>query len=74
MEPMVEYQDDCVACGLPCTPACKYYRKVPHFFCDNCGAECDPDEIYTGPDTGADLCEECVLEEVKQGLKRPYID
>lgn len=67
---MIEYQDDCVGCGLPCTPDCGYYQKVPHYFCDCCGDECDTDELYTGPETGADLCEACVLKE----LKRPYKD
>lgn len=34
---MVEYEDQCVDCGLPCFgPSCKY-KNVPVFRCDQCG-------------------------------------
>lgn len=65
---MIEYRDDCVGCGLPCTPVCRYHEKVPYYSCDECGDDLEPEELYIGPVSGRELCAECVLKE----LEKPY--
>lgn len=65
---MIEYQDDCVGCGLPCTPACRYHDKSPHYFCDDCGDECQPEELYRSED-GQELCESCVLKTIPKAYE-----
>lgn len=57
---MIQYEDDCVGCGLPCDRSCPYYEKQPHYCCANCGDECDPDELYLA-ENGDALCGDCIL-------------
>lgn len=35
---MIEYENDCVDCDLPCFSSCKYLH-YPHYYCDECGEE-----------------------------------
>lgn len=36
---MIIYENECVACGLPCLGSSCTYRNVPHYICDQCGEE-----------------------------------
>ena len=36
------------------------HRHVPHFYCDECGEEFDPDELYVID--GRWYCEDCLKE------------
>lgn len=59
---MVKYENECVGCssqGLPCLGDACRNRNVPHYYCDNCGEECDPDDLYD--DNGSMICEDCLL-------------
>ena len=51
---MIDYENDCVDCGLPCFNACKY-KNVPHYYCDECGAET---KLFRFD--GEELCLECI--------------
>jgi hypothetical protein len=55
---MKRIEDECVDCGLPCLGRACRYRAVPHWFCDECGQEFNPDELYAFD--GQELCEECL--------------
>ena len=56
------YQSDCVQCGLPCIGSgCDHY-ETPTYFCDECGAEVDPRELYIFD--GMELCKGCLLQNV----------
>lgn len=51
---MVEYKDECCACaspGYPCLGNSCSNRRVPHYYCDVCGAEIDGEP--------SDYCAEC---------------
>ena len=52
---MVEYEDECVGCGLPCYGNSCPNRNVPHYYCDECGDE----EILYEFD-GEELCIRCI--------------
>lgn len=52
---MVEYENECVSCDLYCVNC--GLKRVPHYYCDECGAE---EKLYDFD--GRELCGECVLE------------
>lgn len=59
---MVQYENDCVDCGLPCLgDSCKY-RNVPHYYCDECSEELE--DIYDVD--GEELCEDCLIDRFKR--------
>ena len=55
---MVKIENDCVG---PCPQGCiNCGRKhSPHYFCDECGGEYSPDELYDYEDQM--LCQHCLL-------------
>ena len=54
---MIEYENNCVDCGLPCLyDSCRYYREK-HLHCDRCGYEVDTLYLYDGEQ----LCYDCLL-------------
>lgn len=59
---MTRTEDECVNCGLPCLGNRCPNRNVTRFYCDECGAEADPDELYI--DENDELCKECLIERV----------
>jgi hypothetical protein len=59
---MIQYENDCVDCGLPCLGDSCPYRNVPHLYCDECKCEADKLREYEGEQ----LCEECLLEKFKE--------
>lgn len=58
---MLKYENDCVNCGLHCVGgACKYYDKVPHYYCDKCGEEAT---LYHFD--GEELCMDCINDQLE---------
>ncbi len=60
---MIKYENDCCGCavpGYPCRgPNCPL-QNVAHYYCDHCGEEMSPDEVYKLDDDM--LCESCLLD------------
>lgn len=56
---MIKIEDDCVGCPQGCINCGR--RHTPHYYCDNCGDECDPTEMYRYDDDDTILCRECLL-------------
>lgn len=64
----VTYSNECVDCatpGYPCMGSSCPNRRVPHYFCDECGGEFDADELYQY-DEDTMLCEEHLLEKFEK--------
>lgn len=57
---MIEYENDCVDCGLPCFDSCPY-KNSPHYYCDCCGNE---DTIYEFENE--QLCINCIVDRLKK--------
>lgn len=61
---MRKTENECVGCAVPAYPclgnACPR-RHVPHYYCDKCGDECEPEALYVTEDE-EELCGKCVLE------------
>lgn len=65
---MVKYEDECVGCsdlGLSCLGSTCPNRNVPHFYCDDCGEEYSPDELYTDPNSEDVYCKDCILSKLE---------
>ncbi len=57
---MIRYTNECVGpCPQGCIGSCPY-RHVPHYICDTCDNEYDPDELYD--DDGDFICMDCLME------------
>ena len=64
---MVKYENQCCGCavpGYPCLGKSCPNRNVKVVYCDRCGEEIDPDEVYSVE--GEDICEECLKEQFKK--------
>lgn len=64
----VVFEDECCGCATesyPCMGSACKNRNVPHFYCDNCGDECEPEELYVFDADDAWLCKTCVCERFK---------
>lgn len=60
---MVKYFNDCCNCdtdGYPCSDSCTLHHN-PHYFCDECGDECQVNELYKYDIDVTELCETCLL-------------
>lgn len=54
---MIKYENDCVGCPTYCINCGK--KHSPHYFCDWCDEEFEPDELY---DVNGDMvCQGCIL-------------
>lgn len=57
------YEDECCGCAVPAYPcmgsACPN-RNVPHYFCDKCKEEFEPEALYVTEDD-EEICSECLL-------------
>ena len=59
---MIEIENGCVDCGLPCIyEACRFYAEV-HMYCDKCGNE--ERELYHWD--GQHWCADCILESLER--------
>ena len=56
---MIRLEDDCVECSKPCTSACHLYHPQPHYYCDVCGEECDPEDLNDVD--GVMVCRDCLI-------------
>ena len=59
----VWYEDECCDCATesyPCIGSSCPNRSVPHYDCDDCKNEFEPDELYDY--NGEILCAECLLD------------
>lgn len=58
---MVKYENECVGCPpeIGCFGGSCVKRNVPHYYCDECGAETT---LYHWDDR--QLCAECVIEQL----------
>lgn len=54
---MIQYEDDCVGCPQGCIDCGR--RHTAHLYCDKCGDEFQPEELYDVE--GEQLCGECIL-------------
>jgi DNA-directed RNA polymerase subunit RPC12/RpoP len=59
---MIRYEDDCVGCPQGCVHCGRDHS--PHYYCDECGDEFSPDELYDVDDRM--LCAECALDTFKK--------
>ena len=62
---MIFYEDNCVSCGLPCSPVCAYYYKTRVCICDKCEKYLN---VYYEIDDN-DFCQEHAIEYIKQNIK-----
>ena len=58
---MLVYENECVGCPPErgCLGSACPNRNVPRYYCDDCGEEFDPRELYMFDN--AQLCADCVL-------------
>lgn len=65
---MVIYENDCCGCDsalYPCIGnACKL-KHNPHYYCDECGDEFYPNELYKYDFDEEELCSSCLLSKFK---------
>lgn len=59
---MINYEDECVGCPIEigCLGSSCPKKNVPHYFCDECGDEFYPSELYKYD--GEELCKNCLVE------------
>lgn len=58
---MVRMENDCVGCPQGCVAYCQL-RNVPHYYCDVCGGEVDPDELHENTLDGGHICMDCIVD------------
>lgn len=56
---MKKYENDCCDCAVPGYPCTGEHKRVPHWYCDKCGDEFEPEELYVGYDC-EELCKDCL--------------
>lgn len=62
-EKVIRYEDECVGpCPQGCMGSACPYRNVPHYYCDECGEEYDPEELYDNGG-GNFICRDCILDQ-----------
>lgn len=61
---MVKYEDFCVDCEWCRGIACPYAKKIPVYYCDDCGEEIVDDEVYEVD--SEELCEHCLKERFRK--------
>ena len=56
---MIRIENDCVGpCPQGCIDCGK--KRTPHYYCDECGEEVEPEELYEYDD-GRQRCAPCLL-------------
>ena len=65
---MIRYEDECVGCPpeMGCLGSGCPNRNVPHYYCDKCGEEYSPEELYDYD--GEIMCKECLIEYLMDGI------
>lgn len=60
---MIRYEDECVGpCPQGCMGSACKNKHVPHFYCDACGCEVDPDELHEDGVKGGHICMDCITD------------
>ncbi len=59
---------DCAAPAYPCMGDSCLRQHVPHWYCDICEEEFQPDELYDFD--GKDFCKECLLAQFQTAEER----
>ena len=59
---MISFEDECVGCPthMGCLGRACPNKNVPHYYCDECGEEWDPENLHDVD--GRMICEECLFE------------
>ncbi|MCD8200494.1 MAG: hypothetical protein LUD47_00280 [Clostridia bacterium] len=59
---MIKYEDDCVGCPpeMGCMGNVCKYKHAPHYYCDVCGEEYQPEDLFMIDDKM--VCEGCAEE------------
>ena len=53
---MIRYENDCCGCDIPCIECGRKHN--PHFYCDKCGEEFEPQELsWVGDEM---ICDDCM--------------
>lgn len=65
---MMLTKDECVNCGLPCIGNQCPHHSVTRYYCDECGDEVNPEELYVYEDE-SQLCKSCLVERVVSQYK-----
>lgn len=64
---MKKIENECCDCAVPAYPClgsdCPN-RNVPHYFCDDCKDEFEPEALYVDEDDN-ELCTTCILKRFK---------
>lgn len=60
---MIQIENHCVGCGLPCMGNACPHRNVEVHYCDRCEEEIE--EIYLVDEE--ELCDECLKEKFRKG-------
>ena len=66
---MVKFENNCIDCGKPCFSSCPY-KRVPHFYCDDCGSEVNEGELYEYG--GEELCLDCIEKKLPKVKAHDY--
>lgn len=61
---MLEYENECVSCGLPCFGSACPNRNVAHYYCDECGSEETLFRYFH-----KELCRDCLVEHLLEGIE-----
>lgn len=56
---MTEYENECLGCDVPYMGSHCPNRRVPHYYCDDCGEEID---IYEFEEE--ELCIDCIKDKL----------
>ena len=65
---MIRYEDECVGCPpeMGCLGEGCPNMKVPRYYCDCCGDEFYPEDLYLYDDKM--WCKECLIDELFKGI------
>lgn len=55
---MKQYQNDCCGCAVTGYPCTGKHKRVAHWYCDKCGDEFEPEELYVYD--CEELCKDCL--------------
>ena len=63
---MVKYENECVGpCPQGCLGSACGNRHVRHYYCDECGEEFEPEELYYNGG-GKFICQDCILDQYEK--------
>lgn len=68
---MIRFENDCVGCETCMSCGAK---KVPHFYCDECDGEFEPDELVRYGFGNEMLCAQCLFEQFERVMYEDCYD